>query len=341
MIGAGGFAGVWVRDFLPAFRDRLSVAGLVDVNRQTLDKAGDLLGLTAEQRFTDMGAAFANTKADFCIMAIPPGFNKQAVSLAVEHHLPVLSEKPIANSWQSCLDILGLTQQAGLKMAIIQNYRYTKPILTMKRVLEGGELGAITYVSGRFTVDHRHNGGGRFRYDIPDIMLYEASVHHFDQLRNLSGADCEWITGKAWNPPGSGVDTDCCGLFVMGMTNGVKCQYETSYIAVGAQNDWYHEYYRVDCEKGSLVVDRDQTVRLFEHIAFGRTRVTEVEEATPTYESHLAIIDQFLNWLDGGPAPQTAISDNIRTDAICFAAADASREGRVVNVSAMLEAGGV
>lgn len=341
MIGAGGFAGAWVRTFLPPFRDRLRVAGLVDVNRQTLDQAGDLLGLPPTERFTDMDAAFAQTHADFCIMAIPPRYNKQVVALAVQHGLPVLSEKPIADTWQSCLDILGLVQQAGLKMAVVQNYRFTKPILTIKRALAEGGLGAVIAITGRFAVDHRHNGGGRFRYDIPDIMLYEASVHHFDQLRNLAGADCAWITGKAWNPPGSGIDTDCCGLFVLAMTNGVMCQYETSYVAAGVQHDWHHEYYRVDCEKGSLIVDRDRIVHQVEHLAYGRTQVTDVEPVEPAYESHLAQIDQFLGWLDGGPTPPTVITDNIRTSAISFAAAETSRTGTPVDVTAKLRAAGV
>ena len=251
--------------------------------------------------------------------------------------LPVLSEKPIAHTWPACLAIYALVQGAGLKMAIMQNYRYTRPILTLKRAVAEGNLGAITSITARFAVDHRQNGGGRFRYDIPDIMLYEASVHHFDQLRNLAGPTAPEITGNAWNPPGSGIDTDCCGLFVLEMTNGIRCQYETSYVAAGAQNDWRHEYYRVDCERGSLVLDYDRVVRQVEHIGYGRIRVTDLEPVAALYDGHPALIAQFLDWLDGGPAPATEIADNIRTDAICFAAANASRGGTVVDVAAQLQ----
>lgn len=319
----------------------------MDVNRQVLDQAGDTLDLAPGQRFTSLEEAFANADSDFCILAIPPTYNKQAVSLAVERGMPVLSEKPIADNWQSCLDIFHMVDQNGLKMAITQNYRFTRRILTLQRALEEGGLGAILYITARFGVDHRRNVGGRFRYDRPDIMLYEASVHHFDQLRNLSGADCAWIAGKTWNPAGSGFDTDCCGLFVMEMANGIKTQYETSYIAAGVQNDWHREYYRVDCEKGSVVVDRDNTVRVVEHLAMGRTKVTEVEAVPSGYkgnheeDGHLSMLDQFLTWLDGGPTPQTEIADNLRTAALCFAAAEASQEGKVVDVANKLQSAGV
>lgn len=347
MIGAGGFAGAWVCKYLPTFSDRLQVTGLVDVNRLVLDQASDALGLAPEQRFTRMEEAFAQVKADFCILAIPPMHNKQAASLAVQRGLPVLSEKPIAGTWHSCLDIFGMVKRSDLKMAITQNYRFTRRILTLKHAVQKGELGAIISITARFAVDHRHNSGGKFRYSVPDIMLYEASVHHFDQLRNLAGADCAWITGKSWNPPGSGFETDCCGMFVMEMENGITCQYATSFIAMGVQNDWYREYYRVDCEKGSAIVDRDGTVHVVQHIAMGRTTVTELEPVSSGYQGnheedgHQTIIDQFLTWLDGGPVPPTEIADNIRTNAICFAAADASRLGRRVDVTMKLRSAGL
>jgi predicted dehydrogenase len=341
MVGAGGFAGAWLREFLPALGERVRVTGLVDVDRAVLNRASDALGLAPAQRFTDLDTAFAATDADFCVMAIPPKFNPDVVAHAVARGLPVLSEKPIAHTWPACLDIYTQVREAGLKMAIMQNYRYIQPILTLKRAMERGNLGALLYITSRFAVDHRQNGGGRFRYDIPDSMLYEASVHHFDQLRNLAGADCAWISGTAWNPPGSGIDTDCCGLFVLEMTNGVRCQYETSYVAAGAQNDWHHEYYRVDCARGSLVLDYDRVVRQVEHIGYGRVRMTDLEPVTTPYDGHPALIAQFLDWLDGGPAPATAIADNIHTSAICFAAAKASRERTVVDVAAMLQAAGV
>jgi len=341
MIGAGGFAGVWVREFLPALGDRLRVTGLVDVNREVLDRAGEGLGLAPAQRFTDLDTAFAQTDADFCVMAIPPKFNPAVVARAVARGLPVLSEKPIAHTWPGCLDIYRQVQAAGLKMAIMQNYRFTRAILTLKRAVDDGSVGAVTSITARFAVDHRRNGGGRFRTDIPDIMLYEASVHHFDQLRNLAGADCAWISGQAWNPPGSGIATDCCGLFVLGMANGVTCQYETSYIAAGAQNDWHHEYYRVDGARGSLVLDYDRVVRLVEHLGYGRTRVTELEPVAVPYDGHPALIAQFLDWLDGGPAPATEIADMMMFGWRSFAAADASRGGMVVDVAAKLRAVGV
>ena len=40
---------------------------------------------------------------------------------AVRRGLPILSEKPIADTWQASIDILRAVQGAGLKMQVVQN----------------------------------------------------------------------------------------------------------------------------------------------------------------------------------------------------------------------------
>lgn len=67
MIGAGGMAGRWIRDFWAPFRDqeRMTFTGLVDVNPSALREAGDWLGLPEGARFEDVRAAFGAVEADF------------------------------------------------------------------------------------------------------------------------------------------------------------------------------------------------------------------------------------------------------------------------------------
>ena len=66
MIGAGGMAGGYVRNFFPRFADRTEVVGLVDVRPEPLEQSGEFLGLPANRRFAQMEEAFATVEADFC-----------------------------------------------------------------------------------------------------------------------------------------------------------------------------------------------------------------------------------------------------------------------------------
>ena len=330
MIGAGGFAGGWIRNFLPAFFDRMVIAGLVDIDEGALGASADFLDLPKERRFTEMAKAFETVDADFCIVVIPPAHHKDAVMLAAERGLAILSEKPIADTWEACADIYGAVTAAGLRMQVVQNYRYDSTILTLKKAISEERLGRLNYLTGRFAADYRVRGSwGAFRHEIPHALLVEGSVHHFDQLRNLAGSDCETIAGWEWKTDSPSFDGECCGLYVAKMTNGTVASYEGSCLAAGTQNAWHQEYYRAECESGAVVLDRDCVVRTYEHIGRGRMRVEDVEPARPEYEGHKWIINEFIEWLDGGPEPATVLQDNIKSAAMLFGAVEASRVGHV------------
>jgi len=336
IIGAGGMAGGYVRTFFPQFADRMEVVGLVDINAEPLNASGDFLGLEPSCRFAQMEEAFDSIAADFCCIVIPPACHKQAVLLAAAHKMDILSEKPIADSWEDCVAIYRAGRDAGIKMQVVQNYRYNATMRTVKEVIATQRLGRLNYLMGRFAADYRVRGAwGMFRHEIPHGLLIEGSVHHFDMLRHLSGGDCEQIAGWDWNPPWSSFDGESSGHFLGKMTNGVIVNYEGNCNEAGVQNSWHQEMYRAECEGGAVTIDRDLVVRTWEKLP--RTmRMEEVPLQKPTYEGHLAIIDQFLTWKEGGAAPETVIEDNLKSAAMLFGAIRASEQNAVVDVAAMV-----
>ncbi len=340
MLGGSNMAGGWIRRIWPNFSDRMEIVGLVDVKPEVLADAGDFLGLPRERRFTDMATAFDQVEADFCNIVIPPAFHKAAVLHAVRRGLPILSEKPIADTWQASLDIFRAVKASGLKMQVVQNYRYNANMLTMRQVLRGGDLGRINYIVGRFGADYREYGswGAPFRHEIPHALLVEGGVHHFDMLRNLSGSDCLSMAGWEWNPSWSSSKGEYGNLYVMSMTNDVRASYEGSGTAAGAQHSWRKEYYRAECERGAVTVGNDSMVRIQRLKPGGGLVVEEVPPIRPRHEGHPWIAKEFLDWLDGGPTPATVIDDNLKTNAMVFAAIEASQSNQVVDVAAMVRA---
>ena len=335
MIGAGGMAAGWIRGICPRYFDRMEIVGLVDVNPEPLHAQGDFLNLPGERRFASQEEAFANVEADFCIICIPPAFHEESVMLAVERNMPILSEKPIADSWEASVRIYRAVRQAGLKMMVTQNYRYTPRIETFKEVLTSGRLGRLNYLVSRFAADYREYGSwGVFRHEIPHALLVEGGIHHFDQIRNLAGADCATTFGHEWNPEWSNFKGESNGLYVMRMTNGVPAHYEGSCNAVGHQTSWHHEYYRAECEGGAVVLDADDSVWIQEHKPHEGMMLTKPLHRHAEHEGHQAIVWQFLNWLDGGEPPATEIGDNLKSVAMLFGAIEASKTGAPVDVAA-------
>jgi len=184
MLGAGAMASGWMRRYVPLFRERVEIAGLVDLDRAALATFGDLLGLPEAARFSDMAAAFERVEADCCFIVLPPAVHREAVRHAVSRRLPILSEKPIADSWEACADIYRAVSGAGLKMQVVQNYRFNAPMLTMRRLLRGGGLGRINYLVARFAADYRQPnsfpiGLKLFVFAVSDLPHLERNLNQF------------------------------------------------------------------------------------------------------------------------------------------------------------------
>jgi hypothetical protein len=121
------------------------------------------------------------------------------------------------------------------------------------------------------------------------------------------------------------------------MTDGTRATYEGNAVAAGTQNPWHAESYRAECESGSVTVGLDQVVRMHRHTPAGGVVSSEVPIPVLAHTGHAWIVDEFLNWLDGAPAPATTLEDNMRTAATIFGAIEAAHTRQVVDVKAMLQ----
>jgi predicted dehydrogenase len=114
----------------------------------------------------------------------------------------------------------------------------------------------LNYIVHRFTHNCRSFGSwGEFRHRIPDPLLVEGTVHHFDILRALSGADGENVFTQSWNPPWGEYAGDSTALINLTMTNGVRC------LGMRASQRQHPEWldqrlHPLECEHGTLELDR-------------------------------------------------------------------------------------
>ena len=91
---------------------------------------------------------------------------------------------------------------------------------------------------------------------MPDPLLVEGSVHHFDILRAISSSDAKTVCATTWNPPWGQYAGDSTALIVVEMLNGVRCLYEGGVANASTLNGWGQDYIRAECEHGTLELDR-------------------------------------------------------------------------------------
>lgn len=345
-VGTGGQGGRWCSTFLPPnIKDGLiEVVAAVDVNKESLSNAKRELGLHDDQCYTDIKQAFAETKADFCVISIPPSIHEKVVDLAIAHGLHILSEKPIADTLEGSIRIVDKVSKSGIKMGVTMSHRFDQDKTTLRQELQSGMYGELDYLLSRFTMDLRKYGswGASFRHDMIDPLIIEGSVHHLDILADLAGDVCETIYAETWNPRWGQYGGDSQALITMKMRNGVKAFYEGAKTNAVGLNGWSQEYIRAECEKGTLIMSRREVEKFPYDPAKQGVNVVEGEgqAVSPIVQSKWAntwLVEKFVHWLDGGPPMETNIKDNLQSMALVFGAIESSRTGQVVHVQEFLE----
>ena len=136
-VGTGGFGARWCMDFLPPNVEAglIEVVAAVDTNPAALANAGESLGLSEAQCYTDIQRAFDENPADFCTVVDPPFSHEAVVDQALAHDLHILSEKPIADTLVASVRIADKVAQADKKMAVTMSHRFNQYKTTLREGL--------------------------------------------------------------------------------------------------------------------------------------------------------------------------------------------------------------
>jgi predicted dehydrogenase len=339
-VGTGGFGGWWCERFLPpnVERGRIEVVAAVDRDPQALENARRYLGLPADKCYTSVERAFADNPADFCTVVVPPQFHEQVVDLALAHDLHILSEKPIADTFEGSVRIAEKVRRAGKKMGVTMSHRFDRDKTTLREQLRRGEHGALGLLAMRFASNNRGFGSwGVFRHEMAHPLLIEGAIHHLDILADLADGECTHLYAQSWNAPWAQYASGSSTLVTMEFDNGVRAVYEGSLTSAVGSNVWGQEYLRAECEFATLVLDHrrlelfpyDPDVPALPSDARGRSlALLEGDEW-----GHVWLIRQFVDWLDGGAPMETDVEANLRSIALTFAAVESARTGAAVDVA--------
>lgn len=338
-VGLGGWGSYWLHDVMPRLINELELveaAAVVDMNPETFPAAMGKYHLTACKCYTDAKRAFEENQADFAIIVVPPAYHESVVDLALEYNMDILSEKPIADTMEACCRIYKKVTNSGRKMAVTMSHRFDQDKQTLEQAIKSGEYGALNYIICRFTHNCRNFGSwGEFRHKIADPLIIEGTVHHFDIFRSLSGSNAKTVYAKSWNPTWGEFGGDSTALITIEMENGVKAFYEGAKANASTMNGWTNEYFRAECCDGTLELD-GRWLRILKGGPWERPLQTDMSLLKQSVWMNPWLAEQFINWLNGAPAPQNTLEDNIQCAALTFAAVESAHTGQVVDVQEYL-----
>ena len=248
-IGLGAWGGNWALHALPGHPD-LEVVGYVDMIPEKREQAAARTGEPASKFFASMEEAFAATDAQAVTIAVPIALHEPLARQALEAGKHVVVEKPFASTMAEARGLVALAESKRLVLAVSQNYRFYPAPQTIADLSRRGYFGKVTGAK----VDFRRNAIAERsgNINVPNPMLADMAVHHYDLMRMLIGDDPIELSARSWNPPGSPYRMDASATMVISFPNNVTVSYRGSWVDAGPQTAWAGEW-QLDFERASLL----------------------------------------------------------------------------------------
>ncbi len=330
--GVGGHGASWVP--VAGASPDFDVVAIVDVVPANLEKAAAVANLPATRRFSSLEAALDAVEADAILTVTPPAVHLPHARLAFERGLHLMTEKPFADTLENAREMLRLSQAAGKKLVVSQNYRYFKPFHTLRGLFEAKAAGDYGhghldfYIPGDFT--------GTFREAMEFPLLIDMAIHHIDLIRALLGQNIARVTAFSFKPSWSWFQHEPGLKMVLEMEDGTPFSYSGDWSARGRSTSWSGNW-RLQCSNGALHLENDRVFVSKSDTWMKNESVEEVPLAALELDSTRGTLGAFARSIRSGQDAQTSGADNIHSLATVFAAVKSAQEKRSVEVREVLE----
>ncbi len=259
-------------------------------------------------------------KPDFVYNATLPSAHPHVCFAAFERKIPVLCEKPLADTFLLARDMVKRAKEKAVPFMVAENYRRYNTMRTIKRELDKGTIGTLTAIHVSIFINYYT--GKLYFHELENPLLRDVIVHYADLFRYFAGCEAVNVYAKNWNPvkryPGNAATALICE-----MASGVVVTLHGSVVTPGEENQWAG-FWRFEGTKGSLHMNREiRTV-----FANKSNRINEKK-----YEGTIHPLEDFLTWIKGGPQPETIAEDYLRSEHIIACAEESFHKGKLVQVN--------
>lgn len=247
-VGLGFWGGSWAEEILPTVPS-VEVVARVDPDPAARARLRERMGERAGPLFATLEEARAAVAADAVLASLPTRFHVAVCREALEAGLHVLTEKPFAPTLAEAVDLVRLAAARGLVLGVSQNYRWYPAARRAAALVADQTLGAPVAVAIDFRRDAVAEG---HRYlDIPDPLLADMAIHHFDLLRFVLAREPVAVVARSWNPPGSPFRHDASAALLVTLEGGVVASWRGSWLSRGPATPWAGEWV-IEAEAGQI-----------------------------------------------------------------------------------------
>ena len=257
-------------------------------------------------------SAVIDTPADFVLLATPPGGRAAQIEACCKAGLPVLAEKPLADDVALARTYVEMAEAAGILLIVGLNFRYLAVTQEKKRLLDLRAVGTLGFA--RFTYERWRDGTQDWLNSYPltmeHPMLWEQSIHHFDLMRFVYGAEPVHVQAHTFNPSWTMYRVDTYVSALIAFDGCLTVNYQGTW---QAGHEPMHFNWRTDCTEG-IVEQR----AMFGDLGFAprmQKELTPIE--LPPHEPWItdaaALLQRFVAMLRGQLAPECTGRDHLQS----------------------------
>jgi predicted dehydrogenase len=173
-----------------------------------------------------------SAELDLVVVASPNRWHVPLATAALRAGLAVVVDKPVTATAAEAASLGDLADEMGVMLSVFQNRRWDSDFLTLRHLIEAGELGPVWRFESRFerwrpTPSERWRESG----DPADVggLLYDLGSHLVDQALVLFGPVSRVYAEVVVRRPGARVDDDA--FVALEHTSGVRSHLWVNVIA--------------------------------------------------------------------------------------------------------------
>lgn len=240
----------------------------------------------------------------------------------------ILSQKPLAMSYQDAERIVALCEDAGVVFMVNQQARWAPAHRAAKQVLDSGALGHL-YSIVHFMRQYQDVAGSWFT-KLENANIVDHGVHYLDLIRFFAGQEPVRVKAGVTLVPGQNAVTPMCHTVVLDFapSAGLGAVSHFNNIVRAPLTNTYEWFF--DGTEGSLKMGHQELV----YSPRERTDVQRVWRVQGSWfpEAFGGSMGELMQALDDGRPPLTCGRDNLRSIQIALAAVASGNRGQAVEL---------
>lgn len=166
------------------------IAALCDLDEAKAQAVAQRYGIP--RVYTGFEQMLDAEKPDFADIVTPPPTHLELVRAAAERGIATVCQKPLAPSFAEAEAIVKICEEAGIRFAVHENWRFQPWYREIKKLIGAGAIGDLHSIYFRLRMGDGWGGDAYlarqpyFR-EYPRMLVYETGVHFIDAFRYLAG----------------------------------------------------------------------------------------------------------------------------------------------------------